>query len=741
MTAGASGDDDLTLGAGAPLDATRPPSTPQRPAESRPPPPIGAAPVIPEVTLTGVLGKGGMGVVYAGRQEWLARDVAVKVLATHLVDAQFTSRFQREAKLLAGFTHPHVVTCYSAGSTESGVCYLVMERIGGPSLAQHLREKGPLAPREALAVCRDLAGALDHAHQAQVIHRDVKPENVLLAPKKGAAAGDPFPYDVKLADLGLARSTSDGRSQVELTAPGAVLGTPSTMAPEQFEDPDSVDFRADIYGLGCILFHCLTGRQAFPPQPTLASTFSAKLAPKPPDPRLLDEQLDPAIARFVMQLLAKSPEERPASYAAIIATCEQLLARGAAPAGGGKRGLLVAAALGVVAVAGAAFFLLRERPAAPEDGGAVAPVAGAEGSAGEASRGPAKEAPSEAPVAAVAPRLALSMFAGEREIDAASALVEGTRVLLRAALEPAAAELPRFTFAAGSPSGWPVVVDDAAPQRASVVLPRGLLAESFPITLDAPDRHDVEALERLLAIAPDPQLASLARELAVAPVDLLRREPPKNFDDGSDDPARHRLCGGRGGDFASWLLPRGDWRLATRLHLLQLRPDATTGGLRLEFDDGLAVEVVATRRQQEGGAPAEWSVVVGGCRGRTAADAIELPHAGERHLADFTLAPNRAHEDDALAADGVTESQDVLDCTVEWRAASGELAVAVGRVAALHRRDVGWREEEAPAARFTRTLSRADSLGVVNGLPLAPWRAVLWKSGGGLCVHALSLAR
>ncbi len=302
-------------------------------------------PTIPEVELDAEIGRGGMGVVYRGRQTYLDRNVAVKLLLVDraAADDEYVKRFQREAKILAGLSHPHIVACYSAGITTDRHPYLVMEFIDGPNLKHWVAEHGPLKAQDALRVTRELAQALSHAHQNGIIHRDVKPENVLLAKREGDTSD--FPFQAKLVDLGLARPQGTG-GDMNLTGTGQVMGTPTTMAPEQFDDPEGVDFRADIYGLGCVLYHALIGRPAFEGR-TLAAIVTAKVSGAAPNPTAVVSGLSPAIGTLVADMLAKSRESRPQSYAALISRCDALLSGKAA--GGSKLPWVVIAGVGVVA--------------------------------------------------------------------------------------------------------------------------------------------------------------------------------------------------------------------------------------------------------------------------------------------------------------------------------------------------------------------------------------------------------
>ncbi len=306
---------------------------------------------IPDVILEAELGRGGMGVVYRGRQIYLDRVVAIKLLLVDGTSGQeFVQRFQREAKILASLAHPNIVSCYQAGVTAANSPYLVMEFIDGPTLKDWVTEHGRVPVRDALALTRDLAKALDHAHENGIIHRDVKPENVLLAPAiststsasaaahaavpPGAGAGvragvgagisdSTFSFIAKLVDLGLARP-SQVSGNMQLTRQGVIMGTPSTMAPEQFDDPENVDYRADIYGLGCVLYHALVGKPAFDGQ-TLAAIVTAKVSGDIPQATRAKADVPLAVNELVCALLARNRDQRPQSYREIIERCDVLL--------------------------------------------------------------------------------------------------------------------------------------------------------------------------------------------------------------------------------------------------------------------------------------------------------------------------------------------------------------------------------------------------------------------------------
>ncbi len=315
---------------------------------------VPAGPRIPDVTIEEEIGRGGMGVVYRGRQQYLDRVVAVKILSQAGMDRRrdAAERFRREAKILATLKHPNVVACHQAGVTDDGACYLVMELIRGPSLHSLVVSEGALAEGDALEVAREVALALDHALAHGIIHRDVKPENVLLERR---APADPsrgrFPYIAKVADLGLARpSIAGGASaigidgEVQLTTEGIVIGTPANMAPEQFDDPGNVDFRADIYALGCTLYFALTGQRAF--SGAVSEVISRKAMGPAPDPRRARRELRDDVAELVRRLTAPKRDDRPQSYAEVVGRLERLIA-------GSRTGAVVTPVAPIVAATGA----------------------------------------------------------------------------------------------------------------------------------------------------------------------------------------------------------------------------------------------------------------------------------------------------------------------------------------------------------------------------------------------------
>src|SRR6478735_8403092 len=232
-----------------------------------------------------VAGRGGMGIVYRATQLSLGRPVALKLIAPeHAADANFRERFQRESRMAAAIDHPNVIPVYEAGE-EDGRLYLVMRWVAGTDLHRELRAGGRMHPDRAALIVTQVAGALDAAHTAGLIHRDVKPGNVLLSGEHAY-----------LADFGLTRFAGGDSG---LTTGGHFLGTVDYMAPEQFH-PGPNDGRADVYALGCVLFATLTGTPPFLRE-TVPATMLAHL--HDPAPRASDT---PGVSRDFDRVLARA---------------------------------------------------------------------------------------------------------------------------------------------------------------------------------------------------------------------------------------------------------------------------------------------------------------------------------------------------------------------------------------------------------------------------------------------------
>lgn len=249
--------------------------------------------------IDGVLGRGGMGVVYRAEHVHLGRRVALKLLAPGLaVDRNFRERFVRESRLAASLDHPNVVTVFDAGEADN-LLYIAMQYVDGTDLGARLREEDRVTPAEAVAVAEQVGSALDAAHAAGLVHRDVKPANILLQ------GGHWF-----LTDFGLTKRLA---SSTGLTIQSDIVGTPDYLAPEQIEGA-TVGGRVDQYALGCVLFHCLAGTAPFERDSDIA-ILQAHLHENPPEIHQVRPDLSPGIDDVLHRAMAKDPGERYRSCA------------------------------------------------------------------------------------------------------------------------------------------------------------------------------------------------------------------------------------------------------------------------------------------------------------------------------------------------------------------------------------------------------------------------------------------
>ena len=300
--------------------------------------------------IVGTLGRGGMSVVYLAEHDWLQRKVALKVLAPQLAeDERFRERFVRESRLAASLDHPNVIPIYEAGAS-GGDLFIAMRFVEGTDLRTLLHEHGALEPARAVAIVRQVAAALDAAHELGLVHRDVKPGNVLLARQRGSEAGE----HVYLSDFGLTkRSTSDSG----ITGTGQFVGTLDYAAPEQFKG-GAPDARTDVYSLGCMLFECMTGRPPFEAENDAGLMYAHLQEPQPvvtagrPD---LPREVDGVVAKA----MAKAPADRYQAAGTLADEASRALgldagaAEGAGSRGGSRSRLLGAVvAVAVALVAG-----------------------------------------------------------------------------------------------------------------------------------------------------------------------------------------------------------------------------------------------------------------------------------------------------------------------------------------------------------------------------------------------------
>jgi serine/threonine-protein kinase len=251
--------------------------------------------------LRSVLGRGGMSVVFEAENPRLGSIVALKVLAPEIATNDvFRARFLQESRIAAGLNHPNVIPIYDVGPCDD-LLYIAMRYVSGADLRAVLKAQHRISPAQALLLIGQAARALDVAHRRGLVHRDVKPGNILV--ERGADDDDPD--HVYLADFGISKNTM---SRSGLTATGEFVGTIDYIAPEQIKD-EPVDGRADIYSLGCVLYECLTGRVPFV-KDVDAAVIWAHVQEQPTPPSVVRPELPPGIDDVIARALAKEPDDR-----------------------------------------------------------------------------------------------------------------------------------------------------------------------------------------------------------------------------------------------------------------------------------------------------------------------------------------------------------------------------------------------------------------------------------------------
>jgi serine/threonine-protein kinase len=250
-------------------------------------------------TLEGEIGRGGMGVVYRARDERLQRRVAIKVLPPELAfQSDIRERFTREAQTAARLSHPHIVPIHTVGEGQ-GLVYFVMGYVDGESVAGRIKRRGKLPVEEARRIMKETADALSAAHSLGVIHRDIKPDNILLEGTRGR---------VMVTDFGIAKALSQA-SGATLTGAGVAIGTPSFMSPEQAAGEKEIDGRSDLYSLGIVAYQMLTGELPFY-APTVAGILMKQITEAAPDLRTRRPDAPEDLALAVSRCLEKDPENR-----------------------------------------------------------------------------------------------------------------------------------------------------------------------------------------------------------------------------------------------------------------------------------------------------------------------------------------------------------------------------------------------------------------------------------------------
>jgi serine/threonine protein kinase len=281
------------------------------------------------------VGRGRMAGVYRAVHQ-LGQVVAIKVLPpSRAREGHFLARFQREAALALRLNHPNIVRAFQTGST-NGLHYLVMEYLDGEPLDEVMQRRGPLPPQEAVRLIHQALLGLQHVHEQGMVHRDLKPANLMLVPNPGAAASDDTPsFTVKILDIGLGKALYDENApaalgDVNLTGEGVILGTPDYLAPEQARNPQKTDIRADVYSLGCVLYHALTGRKPFV-ETNLIKLMARHASEMPPLLREFNLDVPDGLQQIVNWMLAKDPAQRYPTPARAAQALEVFLVAGNRP--------------------------------------------------------------------------------------------------------------------------------------------------------------------------------------------------------------------------------------------------------------------------------------------------------------------------------------------------------------------------------------------------------------------------
>lgn len=255
------------------------------------------------------LGAGGMGTVYLARRLLIGDEVAIKILHSEQNDPRAGERFRREAQAAARLKHQNAVSIYDFGITDDGLQYLVMEHVEGESLRRIIKQQGPLTPSASAEITNQVCAALDEAHRHNIIHRDIKPDNIMVNVAEAA-------LQVKVLDFGIAKLRDEAASS--LTQTGGIVGTPHYMSPEQCLG-EELDSRSDIYSLGVVLYEMLTGRVPFN-SPVSSAIIIQHVNQPAPSLRSHNLSLSPAVESVVLSALEKKREARPQT-AADLARC------------------------------------------------------------------------------------------------------------------------------------------------------------------------------------------------------------------------------------------------------------------------------------------------------------------------------------------------------------------------------------------------------------------------------------
>lgn len=274
------------------------------------------------------LGEGGMGEVYLAEHTLIGKRAAIKVLRPEFSqNREVVQRFFNEAKATTSIDHPGILDIFDFGYGADGSAFIVMEYLQGETLGERIQRHGRLPVSDAIRIVRQAASALSAAHHRGITHRDLKPPNVFLVRDPDVPGGE----RAKILDFGIAKLAKDNTSAGVRTRTGAIIGTPTYMAPEQCRGATEVDQRADIYALGCILYEMLCGRPPFTAQ-GLGDLFAQHMFEAPPPPRSVDPSVPIAIEALILAMLAKDPSARPQDAAALLGEIDRALLADGLPA-------------------------------------------------------------------------------------------------------------------------------------------------------------------------------------------------------------------------------------------------------------------------------------------------------------------------------------------------------------------------------------------------------------------------
>jgi hypothetical protein len=270
-----------------------------------------------QYTLEQKIGEGGMGEVYRARHAMLRRPTALKLLRSEAAGTESIARFEREVQLTSALTHPNTVEIYDFGRTPEGIFYYVMEYLPGVTLARLIELDGAVPPNRVIYILRQVCASLEEAHREGIIHRDIKPLNIMLCRRGGQADF------VKVLDFGLVKDTVS-QPAMELTLPQVVTGTPLYIAPERLRDPLHADPRTDIYSIGAVGFNLLTGQDVFGGASAMEQCHHVMQTPPQRPSERLQTPIPEALDTLIVECLAKDPRQRPPDVAAMMETLETI---------------------------------------------------------------------------------------------------------------------------------------------------------------------------------------------------------------------------------------------------------------------------------------------------------------------------------------------------------------------------------------------------------------------------------